>query len=81
MVSLYISVLIVPTISTPILFHVIYVCTLEHSTIPYIYIFADADIKAYGTVYNDIDVSLAMSKSFVTPLKMLTLPRLELWLV
>ena len=46
-----------------------------------IYVFADASTKAYGTVIyllSNNDISFAMSKSRVAPIKALTLPRLEL---
>ena len=47
----------------------------------HIYVFADTSTKAYGTVVYfqyGTEVSLAMSKGRVAPLKSLTLPRLEL---
>ena len=54
----------------------------NQSSLPdHIYVFADASTKAYGTVVYlqfGIEVSLAMSKGRVAPLKSLTLPRLEL---
>ena len=53
----------------------------QSGTPEHIYVFADASIKAYGTVvylHNGNEISLALSKSRVAPLKTLTLPRLEL---
>ena len=54
----------------------------HQSGIPnHIYVFADASIKAYGTVaylHRRFEISLAMLKSQVAPLKSLTLPRLQL---
>ena len=47
------------------------------TTLTDIYVFADASIRAYGAVVY-LNISLAMSKSRVAPLKALTLPRLEL---
>ena len=47
----------------------------------HIYVFADASTKVYSTViylHYETEVSLAMSKCRVAPLKSLTLPRLEL---
>ena len=52
----------------------------QSGTITNIYVFADASIKAYGAVVylHSDNITLAMSKSRVAPLKALTLPRLEL---
>jgi len=53
----------------------------KHSgTLTDIYVFSDASIKASGAVVylHSDNISIAMSKSRVAPLKALTLPRLEL---
>jgi len=49
------------------------------TTVTDIYVFADASVRAYGAVVylHSDNISLAMSKSRVAPLKALTLPRLE----